>query len=465
MDGFQRKVTQSLQFKLSVWLSSAILLIALAAGFFSLKSAIGDANELQDDQLKHVASLINRHYLPIAQAEAQKNVPDTDPHSRFIVQRLPARGAAAPASTAGSLALPADLPDGIQTVTVGHDTWRLFVRTLDTETRVVIGQPTTDREEITQDIALRTLMPFMVLLPLLLLLSGVLIRQIFKPLKQLTADLDRRAEQDLRAVSDAHVPSEIRPFVMAINHLLSRVAQSMALQRRFVANAAHELRSPLTALSLQAERLEAADMSAEARERLGALQNGLDRTRALLNQLLALARAQETAEPAVAAVSIRQVFRQVLEDSMPLAEARHIDLGVVGDADAWVAAHEVDLKILIKNLVDNAIRYTPIGGRVDVSVQTSPNHVTLQVDDTGPGIPEHERERVFDPFYRVLGNDEAGSGLGLSIVKTIAARLGAAISLGQSGANDNISGLRVTVKLPAIHAGPLDRPVPPIQSI
>ena len=454
MDGFKRKITHSLQFKLSVWLSTVILLIAVATGIFSLQSAFDEANELQDDQLKQVAALINRHYLPAAQAKAHENIPGSDPQSRYIVQTLPQPGGNAPSSTDVILALPADLPDGLQTVTVGNDAWRLFVRTMDAGSRIAVGQPTAEREEIAQNSALRTLTSMAFLIPVLLVLAGVLIRQIFKPLKQLAADLDCRTEWDLRAVSDTRVPSEVRPFVVAINQLLSRVARSTAVQRRFVADAAHELRSPLTALSLQAERLETSDMSNEARERLGSLQSGLIRTRALLNQLLASARAHEVSEAVVTTVSMQQVLRQVLEDLMPLAEAKQIDLGVLGEPDAWISAHEVDLKTLIKNLVDNAIRYTPAGGWVDISVQTTPNHVILQVDDNGPGIAEHDRERVFDPFYRVLGNDEAGSGLGLSIVKTIAVRIGAKISLSESDADEHTSGLRVTVMFPVAHSDP-----------
>lgn len=455
MDGFQRRVRQSLQFRLSAWLSVVIVAIALAAGVFSFVSAFKEAIEFQDDQLRQVAALINRHDLPVAQTQAHEHVPGADADSRVIVQTLPAPGTEPPAlGDAGNdvLALPVDLAEGMQTVTLKHEVWRLFVRTLDAGPRIVVGQQTATRDEIARDSALRTLMPFLILIPLLLLLVGNLIREMFKPLKQLASDLDRRAEQDLRAVSDKHLPSEIRPFVVAINRLLARVAESVAQQRRFVADAAHELRSPLTALSLQAERLEAADMSAQARERLGTLRNGLQRTRLLLDQLLALARAQEPDGGLVAQVSIRHVFREVLEDLMPLAQAKRIDLGVVGKADAIVAAQEVDLKTLIKNLVENAIRYTPEGGRVDLSVHVDRNRAMLRVDDTGPGIPENERARVFDPFYRVLGNDAEGSGLGLSIVRTIAARIGAEISLEHFDTQRNMSGLRVTVTFPVTGA-------------
>ena len=464
MDGFQRKMMRSLQFRLSMWLTLVILVVALAAGSFSFVSAFDEAIELQDNQLRQMTALFNRLPLPITHAEIQKHDAGSNAESIFAIQ--PLRKSNSPESEpAGELpGLPVGLPDGFQTVTVHDLSWRVFVRTLTSGSRIAVGQRTDERDEVAQHSGLLTLLPFLTLIPTLLLLVSVLIRRAFRPLKRLASEIDARSEQDMREIPDTNMPTEIHPFVVAINHLLSRVAQSMAVQRRFVADAAHELRSPLTALSLQAERLEAADMSTEARKRLGTLQSGLHRTRMLLNQLLALARAQEAIEAAVVAVSIQQVLRHVLEDLMPLAEAKQIDLGVVGDADAWVAAHEVDLKILIKNLVDNAIRYTPVGGRVDVSVQANPGYVIMHVDDSGPGIAEHERERVFDPFYRGMGNDEAGSGLGLSIVKTIATRIGVEIILGPADANRNNSGLRVTVKFPTVRPGSVDQLAPRSQS-
>ena len=423
MDDFQGRLTESLQFKLSAWLLLVILGVALVAGVFSYWATFQDANELQDDQLKQVAALIDRNHLPVLQAQPQETAPDTNPGSRVIVQALASGGVQAPRANDYALALPANLPDGIQTVMVSDVGWRLFVRTLNSGGRVVVGQQTAVRDEIARDSAFNTLMPFGVLIPTLLLLVGYLIRRMFKPVRQLASELDHRSEQDLHEVSEARLPSEIRPFVMAINRLLGRVTRSMALQRRFVADAAHELRSPLTALSLQAERLEAADMSVDARERLGTLQQGLRRARDLVAQLLTLARVQEPVTGKTTQVPLQPVLREVLEDLMPLAQAKQIDLGVVGQGRAVVFVQRDDLKTLLRNLVENAVRYTPRGGRVDVSVHVFPGQVVLQVDDTGPGIPEDERERVFDPFYRILGNDEVGSGLGLSIVRTIAGDL------------------------------------------
>ena len=345
------------------------------------------------------------------------------------------------------MALPQNLRDGLQTVRANNETYRVLVRTLGSGERLAVAQETAVRDEIARDSSLRTLMPFLVLVPILLLVVAYLIRKIFKPIAALSIEIDQRSEQELHPIAPEPFPAEIRPFVGAINRLLMRVEQSMDAQRRFVADAAHELRSPLTALSLQAERLADTEMSTSAHERLSTLRQGIERGRTLLDQLLALARAQTSAITPNTTVSVQQVYRRVLEDLMPLAEVKGIDIGVVSDSDAHVLADEVDLITLVKNLVDNAIRYTPAGGRVDLSVATTNGVTTLVVEDNGPGIPEEERERVFDPFYRVLGSDEMGSGLGLSIIQTISARIGAKVSLGFASEQSR-SGLRVMVAFP-----------------
>lgn len=447
MDGFQGQLKNSLQFKLSAWLAVVILGVALAAGIFSFCAAFQEANELQDDQLRQIAALVRRQHLPVTNPADAIDATELDIESLVVLQVLTEPGGLAPIATEKSIPFPVTMKDGIQSITVDDQSWRVVVRTLDGGTRIVIGQQTSVRDEIARDSALRTLLPFVILIPILLLLVGELIRQMLKPVKDLAQELDNRSQQDLRELSEIHVPNEIQPFVIAINNLLSRVKQSMSDQRRFLADAAHELRTPMTALALQTERLESSDMSALARERLTTLKGGLGRSRQLLDQLLSLARAQEADKNPLREVSVRTVYRRVMEDLMPLAQVKSIDLGMVGEADYTVFATEVDLRILVKNLVDNAIRYTPEGGQIDLTVRHLKGRTILQVEDTGPGIAEEERVRVFDPFYRVLGNDEVGSGLGLSIVKTIALRLGAIVDLSYAKSAEK-RGLCVTISFP-----------------
>ncbi|MGV7243095.1 histidine kinase dimerization/phospho-acceptor domain-containing protein, partial [Caballeronia sp. M23-90] len=290
MDGIERRVGQSLQLRLSMWLAIAVLLSAVAAGIFSFKAAFHEANEIQDQQLKEVATLVTAENVDSMAEGSVHYVPEFEPEAKVVVQKL------GNVNTQRLLDLPPTLSDGMRTLTLGNREWRVVVRTLAPGTRVAVGQQTSDRNEIARNSAVATLIPFLVLAPVLVGVVFLLVRHMFKPLARLAAELDVRPDHDLseiRVTGDPQLPAEIVPFLVANNRMLARVAQSVALQRRFIADAAHELRSPLTVLLLQAERLDLSEMSTQARERFTALSNGLTRTRALVEQLLTLAHAQE----------------------------------------------------------------------------------------------------------------------------------------------------------------------------
>ncbi|MGH8109017.1 MAG: ATP-binding protein [Arenimonas sp.] len=430
MDGFKRKLRKSLQYKLSLWLCLAIMAFALAAGALSFFAIFEESNELQDDQLRQVAALFNNRVAEIATPANQGTVAFASPlEFSVLVEILTPSGTEVLGIQHPSLALPQDVQEGIQTITLHDIQWRILVKTLAPQQRLVVAQKIALRDEMAIESATAALAPYVILIPVLLLIIGYLIRQMFKPVTQLAKELDQRSEQDLRQIERKELPSEVLPFVDAINRMLVRVDQSIAQQRRFIADAAHEMRTPLTALSLQMEGFEATEMSAQAQQRLAILKGGLLRNRLLLNQLLALAHAQQDSREEKTEVSIQHVFRRVLEDLLPLAEAKQIDVGVVTETDADLFVQELDLVSLVRNLVDNAIRYTPKGGKIDLSLVSNSNQVILTIEDSGPGIPEAEVERVFDPFYRVVGSNEIGSGLGLSIVKAITARMGAEIRI------------------------------------
>ncbi|GAA4024520.1 sensor histidine kinase [Actimicrobium antarcticum] len=456
MDGFKERLNASIRVKLSLSLSLAILVVAVVAGLFSFVSAFDQAHALQDDTLKQVAALFDRHHLPLTQPGDDGRANDSDEESRVIVQSLGDSGKALTPADGGMaltipLTLPPNLADGLHTLNSGNEPFRVLVKTMAGGARIAVAQETGVRNEIARASALRTVMPFLILVPILLLIVANLVRKMFRPIAALSTEIDQRAEQELHPVAADHVPVEVRPFVVAINRLLARVGQSMEVQRRFIADAAHELRSPLTAMSLQAERLAEADMSDLARERLATLQRGIERGRNLLNQLLTLAKAQATPERPTLPVSVQAIYRRVLEDLMPLADTRRIDIGVEGGQDAQVMVSELDMIALVRNLVDNAIRYTQHDGRIDLSVTTEGAIAVLRIQDNGPGIALAERERVFDPFYRTLGSDQVGSGLGMSIVKAISDRIGAQITLGVSDAVTG-SGLRVCLRIPLAQA-------------
>ncbi|HJV94663.1 MAG TPA: ATP-binding protein, partial [Albitalea sp.] len=213
--------------------------------------------------------------------------------------------------------------------------------------------------------------------------------------------------------------------------------------RAFVSDAAHELRSPLTALKLQLQLLQRANDDASRAEATAALAAGIERAVRLVEQLLALARSEPGAPPAtLAPLDLSEVVRQAVADSVPLALARGTRFELFADAPVTVVGEKTALAALARNLADNAVRYAPPGARVEVRVRDDAGVPTLQVDDAGPGIPAAERERVFDRFYRRASNDEAGTGLGLAIVRSVAAMHGASVTL----ADSPLGGLRVTVR-------------------
>lgn len=449
MDGFLERLNASIQRKLSFSLSVAILAVAVLAGVFSFLSAFDEAHDLQDDVLRQVAQLADGRALSSA-----VHLQDGNEESRVIVQSLDAGSKSSRAvDDGGPLVLPDTLPDGLRTLTVGNEVFRVLVRTTPAGKRIAVAQEATFRNEIAYNGALRAVMPLLVLVPVLLWIVADLVRKMFRPVVALSLDIDRRSEQALHPIEVDRVPDEIRPFVVAINRLFARVSRSMETQRRFIADAAHELRSPLTALSLQVERLADAEMSARAQERVAVLRRGIERGRKMLDQLLGLARAQSSVLQPASPLSVQGIYRRVLEDLMPLARARGIDIGVEGEQDAKVLGSELDMIALVRNLVDNAIRYTPEGGRVDLTVQASQGCAILRIQDTGPGIPEPERERVFDPFYRALGSEQIGSGLGLAIVRATAGRIGATVRLGYSDQSRQ-TGLSVEIRMPLAGMSP-----------
>ena len=235
----------------------------------------------------------------------------------------------------------------------------------------------------------------MVLIPILTALISIMVGGMLKPITRLSHEVDSRAEQDLRPLAAHQIPDEIRPFVASINRLLERVAQAMDLQRRFVADAAHELRSPLTALSLQAQNVMATELSSETQARLIPLQQGIDRAKNLLEQLLAFARSQALVKSAVTPILLLPIVRDLLEDIAVQAQAKNIDLGATVEEGLSVLAHDLEIRTLLRNLLDNAVRYTPQGGVVDLCANAVAGSLCIEITDSGPGIVDADKTHVF----------------------------------------------------------------------
>ncbi|HEY4542637.1 MAG TPA: ATP-binding protein, partial [Noviherbaspirillum sp.] len=258
-------------------------------------------------------------------------------------------------------------------------------------------------------------------------------------------DLAHRNADSLAPVSVKGVPHEVSLLVAELNSLLARMAQALNAQQRFVADAAHELRSPLTALRLQVQTLARARDDAARQQAVARLLGGVERATRLVEQLLVLARQDPAVPNAAQPVLLADCVHQAAADVAPLAAARQVQLQFPEDSDAQLQGDPDGLLILVRNLLDNAVRYTPAGGTVRLDIEQHDRRIAIAVHDTGPGIAPAERERIFDRFYRVPGTSQAGSGLGLAIVKAIAESHHADITLDTS----QLGGLAVKVMFPA----------------
>ena len=411
-------MARSLQRHFSLTLAAAIVAAGLAAGAASFGFAYFEAEEFQDDTLRQIGALAERQANGLVY-DGKAGV--ADPESRVLVVRLP--GDARPAW------LPADLAAGLHTLAGSGGNWRVYVRAGKHSSSIAVAQSTDVRNELARDSALRTLAPLVLLLPLLVWLAARIVRRELAPVRELAHTVDAQPAERPAPLPESGVPEEIAPFLRAINRLLERVARLMSEQRRFVADAAHELRSPLTALSLQAQNLEQAATLEAARERVAPLRAGIERARRLTEQLLSLARSQ-AAGLDLKPVDAGKIARELIADCMPLAESRGIDLGLDQKEEGLAIAADAELlRSVLRNALDNALRYTPAGGEVTLRAFLQGEDAVIEIVDRGPGIPAGERERVFQPFHRLENPGGEGSGLGLAIARDAAVRLGGAVSL------------------------------------
>lgn len=412
MDGQQVNDYPSLQHQLNRWILTTTFVFVAVAAILSGALTFFEARELQDDVLQEIASLVRVSQL------SENSLPKSD--ESILIQRL----------EPDNNKISHKLDDGLQTINIDDDDWRVYVVTQSsTKQRFVVGQQTELRDEIAWNSALNVFWPIVSLVVILLLIINVFIRQAFKPLKQLATHLDRHDGTQLSALPETNIPKEIVPFLLSINGLLARLQQTMQKQQRFIADAAHELRTPVTALSLLSENIKQATTEEDREQRQLLLQQGFERLRLLVAQLLDLARLQSDYESHHEMVSFNLVVQNVIADLYPLAEAKDIDLGVSRQEKLTVLDKGAVLSHLVRNAIDNAIRYSPYGGTVNVSLFSEGDNAIFCVEDTGKGIPEAELQLIFEPFYRAHENIQPGNGLGLTISLEVARKLGGHITL------------------------------------
>jgi two-component system OmpR family sensor kinase len=342
--------------------------------------------------------------------------------------------------------LPSQAVLGFSDISVEGVRYRVY--SLQTPVHTIqIAQDLDARQARARGLALRAVLPIALLAPLLMMAVWWLISRSLAPVERMRKQVAGRAADDLSPLPEAGLPEEVQPLVHELNLLFGRVREAFAAQRHFVADAAHELRSPLTALKLQAQALKRTQDEAGRDTAVARLNEGIDRAIQLVSQLLVLAREEgERGGPADwQRIDLRDLARQAVADVLPQAQARRVDVGLTTTETVWVQGQREPLHILLRNLLDNAIKYSPEGGQVDISLSPGNGSPCLTVEDSGPGIPQAERERVFDRFYRAPGANAPGSGLGLAIVNTVAARHGARVQLDSS---QRLGGLKVEVTFP-----------------
>ena len=401
-----RMLKQSLQVRICIALILMFLPLAMVAGVFSYYDTFHEAEELQDDLLRQTALYVGPDYHPDA-------LPEGDGDTRILVQ-MP--------DQEPIVSLPMHLKDGLHTLRADEDDdyYRVYIRTTG-RGRIAVMQENEYREDLAADAAMQSVLPLLAALPLIILLTVWITHQAMRPVRILSQNLEQRRLDDLSALNTDNIPSEIKGFVTAINLLLKRVDEDIRRRQRFIADAAHELRTPMTALSLQAERLNNMPLPPDAARQSAVLQQSIRRNKHLLEQLLALARSQSDETPLTKTTfGLQSRFRRVLQELMPLALEKRQDIGVAVEGDFEIFADETEIYTLVKTFVDNAIRYTPSEGRIDLGFTDEGKYLAVWVEDNGKGIPESERVRVLDPFYRILGTEQQGTGLGLSIAETLA---------------------------------------------
>jgi two-component system OmpR family sensor kinase len=430
---------KSLRSTLLLWLSAGLSAGIIVAAAILYLQAREEANQLFDYQMKQIAAALPSQFFGVI---ALGRSGDILSEENIVIQIWDITGLRLYYSH-DHVDLPQRAVLGFSNINVGGHSWRAYC-VQQGNTVVQIAQPLSIRHAIAAQSAIKTVAPLLLLIPLLGSLVWVAVSRGLSPIRRVAAEVQSRDAAALSPVSDAGLPEEILPLTHALNDLLSRLDHAINTQRTFVADAAHELRTPLTALKLQIQLAERAGNDAERNAAFSDLKQGLDRATRLVQQLLTLARQERadldrTSQP----VDLAALARSAVADFAFTAHTKRIDLGIA-HADAAMVNGDADaLRIMLNNLIDNAIRYSPEGGRIDVSVHAGENDASITVQDTGPGIPDSDLERVFDRFYRSAGAKTSGSGLGLAIVKRIADIHHAEVKL-----INTVDGLRVIVTIP-----------------
>lgn len=416
---------RSIRAKLLVGLMLGTLLCCIAALAWSFVLDDAEADEQSDGRLWQIA-----HTVPLPAPQATGWPLLDDPDDAVTIQSW--QGGSLIFGTGEGKNLPLLGAEGFSTRLVAGVRWRACVAMRDGAV-IQVAQPIAVRQGQAARMALRSAVPFAFLLPALGILIWIVVGRALHPLARLAEEVSARAPHALSGISTDAIPPELTPIVAALNHFLRQVDSAITAQRHFVADAAHELRSPLTALKIELQTVQQAPDRAADSIQYRRIVARLDRTIHMTNQLLSLARHEPGAAQSDGAPRMQElapIVEATIADHAAEAETKGIDLGLGAQSSGGAAVVRREaVQVALRNLVDNALRYTQSGGRVDVSCGAVGNRPFVRVSDNGPGIAANDRLRVLDRFYRVAGTIAAGCGLGLAIVNSVAESHGASLEL------------------------------------
>ncbi len=428
--------------RLSFILVFSALLTALAvfASAFSYYSARNEAWSILDFQLQQIARIVGDGS-GIEPAKSADGASD-----EVVATRVEFRDGRSPVTNDASVKFPSEPVAGLSTFLSNQVEWRLYTYIRPART-VMAAQRTAERDELAADAAWNSAWPFLVAVPLSWVAAYLLVGAIMERLQSLAANVETRSVDDPVPLSIADAPLEVRPLIAAINRAFERVRVTLDQQRAFLADAAHELRTPVTALSLQIGNLKHARTIADRDAAIAELDAGVHRATQVATQLLRLARSENnrSASRSETLTEASQAIQECLGRLLPLADAKKIDLGVAQSVSCVLRIDPAELAAILDVFVENALRYTPEGGQVDLAVQMEDVRPVITVTDNGPGIPAHLKGRVFDRFFRIDPAAVEGSGLGLAIARNLVSRNGGTIRLED---NPGGLGLKVTLSLP-----------------
>lgn len=430
---------------LSLWL--ALTVVGLLSAGWSYVQSRRSSNELLDYQLEEIAGFLAAQ--SFADPAAVLGLPhidlNHDADDDFLITVRDAAGALRYTSHPEHPLLATGWR-GLRTVSLGEQRYRMFSADRG-PMQIIVAQQMEVRDEMAADAVLTALLPVGLTLPVLALIIGLVIRRQLQPLRDIAADVAQRTALAFDPLPVADLPTEVRPLVEEINRLLARLASAVENDQRFIADAAHALRTPLTALSLQADVLEGSRDAAENALRLRELRAGIRRAVQLSDHLLAIARNDSSAGPVCATIALDAALAECCALYRDAALVRGIRLRLSAQSAATVPGDERHLALLAGNLVDNALRYSPAGAEVLVSSWSAGATAVFEVIDEGRGVPEDQLETVFERFHRCADETLEGSGLGLAAVRSIAQRLGGSVRL--ANRRDG-QGLIARVQLPAV---------------